>query len=149
MGRPELARVSLFPLRAAVRGHEGVRGKLRTCALLPLGMALLVGHGCGGSTAKSSDKDISSFAFQASNNSGLAGPSPKSGGEGGNSDGWKRDPPPAGRKSKLRIASDNAHPVNRTAGKPPRQTGSQMPRRPAELAEFVRRRSRGGGTGRD
>ena len=35
-------------------------------------MALLVGHGCGGSTAKSSDKEISSFAFQASNNSGLA-----------------------------------------------------------------------------
>ncbi len=46
MGRPNLARVSLF-------------------SLLPLGMALIVGHGCGGSDAKSSDKDITQFTISA------------------------------------------------------------------------------------
>jgi hypothetical protein len=35
-------------------------------------MALLVGHGCGGSDAKSSDKEITSFALQVANNPALA-----------------------------------------------------------------------------
>lgn len=67
MGRPDLTRVSPCSQRGSVR-------KLPSRALLPLGMALLVVQGCGGdSSNKSSNaKDLSSFAFEASKNSGLA-----------------------------------------------------------------------------
>ncbi len=65
MGRPDLTRVSPCSQRGSVR-------KLPSRALLPLGLALLVVQGCGGdSSSKSSAKEISSFAFEASKNSGL------------------------------------------------------------------------------